>query len=367
MRVGGPGALGRGREEVSERLSLGTATGFHLIRSGESAKEGKSLTLRWGTRVNFHHGCGAHSFGASAQIGENRRSRDGIFSCVPIYSSAAASHGTWPVGERFGFPRHQRLRCLLRGIQTMSKAGFSDDVALAQEVCRGLAEGDRCAIEPLFVRYNRFFFNFARVRLYNPEDAEDVVEDYWEELMSGQAICAYAFGGDNRASLRTYLTTTLSFRIIDSNRASERTRRLITTPHSEDSDDQNAGANPIEDLADNAPSPEERTAAKQGMEKVVAALLELGETHQRGARVIWLYINGLSYREMAQVLAGEWEKDLGSPAQAEDTLRHTFMRCKARFQAILDRQGLALEDLREALRHFHGDEFCHVRLRRLDS
>ena len=92
----------------------------------------------------------------------------------------------------------------------------NSDFILAQRICDKLRSGNREAILELYHKHHVYFSAFSRQRLFNTDQhqIENVLSDYWIELLNSKAICAYK----GKASLRTYLTVILGRRIIDANR-----------------------------------------------------------------------------------------------------------------------------------------------------
>ena len=75
--------------------------------------------------------------------------------------------------------------------------------------------------------YQKLFLPFARRRLFHPQDVEDVLQNFWEELMNGRAICRYAQQAEHQISLRSYCLGILHRRIIDRNRQFSRERQRL--------------------------------------------------------------------------------------------------------------------------------------------
>ena len=109
---------------------------------------------------------------------------------------------------------------------------LAEDKSFAQKICAALLAGDRHPLEEMVSAYQKLFLPFARRRLFNPQDVEDVLQNFWEELMNGKAICWYAQHAEHQLFLRSYCLGILNHRIIDRNRqfSKERQRRAAENP-----------------------------------------------------------------------------------------------------------------------------------------
>ncbi len=99
----------------------------------------------------------------------------------------------------------------------ISQSRKESDLEKAQRICQQIRKhGNRAAVVELYEQYHQFFIAFARMRLYDPANAEDVVSAFWVELLNGNAICGYK--AINNASLKTFLSGILQWRIINANK-----------------------------------------------------------------------------------------------------------------------------------------------------
>jgi RNA polymerase sigma factor (sigma-70 family) len=147
----------------------------------------------------------------------------------------------------------------------------------AEIICREIQQQKTDhAFIALFEDYQRFFVTFAKKYLYNPQQAEDVVQDFWVELANGRAICNYE--GRNNATLRTFLTKILIWRIITVNKKNDR--------------------GDIE----RQPEPHELSDGihQQFMAQLVNSGLEtLAEKDSECAQLIHMHMKGFSFKQMA--------------------------------------------------------------------
>jgi hypothetical protein len=91
------------------------------------------------------------------------------------------------------------------------------DLEKAQRICKEIRDkGNNKAIQDIYFDYQTYFLSFAQKRLYEKSLADKLVTDYWVELTNGRAICA--FEAKNNASLKTYLTRALTWRIMTANK-----------------------------------------------------------------------------------------------------------------------------------------------------
>lgn len=173
----------------------------------------------------------------------------------------------------------------------MDSEQIRNDVAMAERICEGLRVGNRKAIAELYNDYHHLFLNFAKRRLYNPEESEDVIQNFWAEIMNGQAICAYARNPENTATLRTYLTGIVHRRIIDANRKTSRGREMYQEEGNfQDQPDQAATTNNV--LVDSISQDLARRLVHQ-------ALLRLSEHSPQDAYLVRMHLGGLNYSQMA--------------------------------------------------------------------
>ncbi len=217
----------------------------------------------------------------------------------------------------------------------MIEQSYGKDYEFARKICRELKSGKSKAIKEVHSRYQTFFLNFIRKRMRGYNESEDVLNDFWIELMNGTAICKYEGPG----SLRTFLIYTLRYRIIDEIRRNS--RKSNETPDSN------------EDAADGNPSSEKLLMKKQVGEIVNEALLELARDSAVDAnRIRMYYLEELTYRQIAeQELKGEnqLQKQVDNKTNA---IKKRFTRTngsKEKFKKILvklmKKYGLDQRDL----------------------
>ncbi|RLC02398.1 MAG: hypothetical protein DRI57_30095 [Deltaproteobacteria bacterium] len=198
----------------------------------------------------------------------------------------------------------------------MLKDKVKNDIVLAQSICKALRSGNKESIEKLYYLYHRFFISFTRKLLYEMNKAEDVLSEFWTELLNAKAICAYE--GKHNASLRGYLTKILKWRIIDKNRK----KKIVTTPNL-------------------PPESENRTKKERQRRLINESLLTLGEISQRDADLVRMKYEGLTYKEMAEQELTDKASDRQAVERRTDAIKKQFTRPQtgsmARFSLILNR------------------------------
>jgi RNA polymerase sigma factor (sigma-70 family) len=223
---------------------------------------------------------------------------------------------------------------------------IAQDKALAEKICEALLSGDRHKLEEVIFSYQKLFLPFARRRLYNSQDAEDVLQNLWEELMNGRAICRYAQQAEHQISLRSYCLGILNRRIIDRNRQflKERKRRVEENPASGQT--ANPGNSPEQLLTMSASDNLARSL-------VHAALIQLAERWPRDVELLRWHLAGLSYEDMAKRLLEPDRIETADLAKKINAIKKQFTRensgSLARFRALLlemmQHRGLIYEDL----------------------
>ena len=203
------------------------------------------------------------------------------------------------------------------------------DYDLGQKICRELRSGNSSAILELYHKHERFFTAFTRYRLYDddPHGVENVLSNFWLELINARAICKY----NGKASLRTYLTVILNRRIIDANRKFERKRNSSPIK----TENENSG----DDLHYDQQTPEKQLIIKEQQRLIQKALVRLSDTCPRDANLIRMNLEGLSYEQMAQrELNGV--KDADELKRRIDAIKKQFTRKEtgsmAKFRNVLD-------------------------------
>jgi len=216
------------------------------------------------------------------------------------------------------------------------------DHDLGQKICRELRSGNRSAILALYNRYQQFFTAFTRRRLFDeePYGAEDVLSNFWLELLNGKAICGYS----GRASLRTYLTVILNRRIIDANRKFERDRNSTSLLKQK--------ANESDDNIRDQQTPEQALAIKEQQKLIPKALVQLSDISPRDANLIRMNLEGLSYEQMAEKELNGEKADQAELKRKVDAIKKQFTRKEtgsmAKFRSVLNRHldtvGLSYRD-----------------------
>jgi len=168
---------------------------------------------------------------------------------------------------------------------------IESDVAIAKKICEGLRSGEKECLGELVTIHNAFFCSFARRRLFSPDNVEDVVQSFWEEMLNGRTICAYAHGSENTATLRTYLVGVLHCRVIDANRKFSKVGEIFQEEEN------------LQDRRDQGPTPHNglnRSSSQDLARRLVhQALLKLSGESPQDASLVGMHLKGLDYREMA--------------------------------------------------------------------
>lgn len=211
---------------------------------------------------------------------------------------------------------------------------IANDIKTAKKICDRLRSVDKEGLSELVSIYNEFFLNFAHRRLFRPDIVEDVIQSFWEEMLSGQAICAYADSSDNTATLRTYLVGVLHRRVIDANRKTSRHEGI------------HQGEENIQARPDHAGTPHNGLSASASAtlarRLVHEALLKLSEDSPTDAFLVRMHLEGLDYSQMATRLG-----------KSRDAIKKQFSReptgSLAKFQKalkhLMQAEGLRYEDI----------------------
>jgi RNA polymerase sigma factor (sigma-70 family) len=228
----------------------------------------------------------------------------------------------------------------------------SKDIGLARQVCDELRSGNTNAINLVYKHYQVFFLNFAERRMYTNEQtaAETVCNDFWEELLNGKAICSYAYKNHSgqKAALKTYLTTRLNWRITDHNRKYARDRKLFSPL------DDDPGIAKLNAADERMQESAEANYLREEQQKIIRqALMMLSETAPRDARLIRMYLNGLSYANMAEEELKKKGESKSNFAKKENAIKKQFTRPRtgslAKFKIcwgrVLKKKGLKQDDI----------------------
>jgi RNA polymerase sigma factor (sigma-70 family) len=223
---------------------------------------------------------------------------------------------------------------MLLALSSMLSKNQESDIAIAKRICEGLRSGVKECLGGLVATYNEFFHNFARRRLFRPDMLEDVIQNFWEEMLSGQAICAYADSSENSATLRTYLVGVLYRRVIDANRKTSRYEEVHREEeHLQGKPDQ--AVTPHNGLSASASA----TLARQ---LVHEALLKLSEDSPTDASLVRMHLEGLDYSQMATRL-GKRRDAIKKQFTREPT--GSLAKFKRTLNYLMQAQGLQYEDL----------------------
>ncbi len=212
----------------------------------------------------------------------------------------------------------------------MFPENIDSDIALAKKICEGLRSGERECLGELVNAYNELFSNFARRRLVKSDILEDVVQSFWEEMLNGRTICAYAHGSKNTATLQTYLMGVLHRRVIDANRKTFRYEEI------------HQAAENLPETPDQAPTPHNVLANNLARRLLHQALLKLSEESPQDATLVRMYLEGLDHRQMATRIGKRVDavkkqftrETTGSLAKFKRALKH-----------LMQVQGITYEDI----------------------
>ena len=213
----------------------------------------------------------------------------------------------------------------------MASQNKNSDVLTARRICSELRSGNRDAIMELYHQYHIYLAALARRRLYGNDlqQVENVLSDYWIELLNSKAICAYK----GKASLRSYLTGILCRRIIDANRKIARGR---DNGAKDDYSNNRYGETP-----DTQPSPEDSLLIKERNKLIHAALLHLAYASPRDAKLIQMHFYGMSYEEMARNELQDSDFGQNTLKKRTDAIKKQFTRAKtgsmAKFKQMVNR------------------------------
>jgi RNA polymerase sigma factor (sigma-70 family) len=224
----------------------------------------------------------------------------------------------------------------------MDRTLLTQDKVLAEKICEALLAGNRQPLAEIVSSYQKLFLAFARRRLFIPQEVADVLQNFWEELMNGKAICGYARQMEYRLSLRSYCLGILNRRIIDRNRQMSRERQRLGK-------DNHRTTNPGE-------SPEHlltrSTSDYLARSLVHSTLVRLAEHSPRDAELIRWHLDGMSYEDMARKFLGPDQTTSATLQKKINAVKKQFTRTQsgalARFKSVLlevmQEQGLSYED-----------------------
>jgi RNA polymerase sigma factor (sigma-70 family) len=217
----------------------------------------------------------------------------------------------------------------------MPPENIERDIAIAKRICKRLRSGEKKCLGELVAAYNEFFSNFVRRRLIKSDLLEDVLQSFWEEMLNGRTICAYAHGSKNTATLQTYLLGVLHRRIIDANRKTSRYEEIHRAVEN------------LPETPDQAPTTQHTLAGLSSnslaRRLLHQALLKLSAESPQDATLIRMYLEGLDYRQMATRIGKRVDavkkqfsrETTGSLAKFKRALKH-----------LLQAHGLTYEDFK---------------------
>jgi RNA polymerase sigma factor (sigma-70 family) len=224
----------------------------------------------------------------------------------------------------------------------MDRTLQTQDKSLAQRICEALLAGNRRPLEEMVSPYQKLFLPFARRRLFNPQDVEDVLQNFWEELMNARAICWYAQQTADQISFHSYCLGILNRRIIDRNRQISKERRRLGKDNPTPS---NPGGSPEHLLTQSASDILARSLVHK-------ALMRLAEHSPRDVELLRWHLDEMSYEDMARRLLGPDQTTTSTLRKKINAVKKKFTRensgSLARFKAVLleliQEQGLSYED-----------------------
>ena len=224
----------------------------------------------------------------------------------------------------------------------MTRTIFIEDHSLAKSICEALLAGNLQPLEEMVLSYQKLFLPFARRRLFHPQDVEDVLQNFWEEMMHGKAICRYAQEPESQVSLRSFCLGILNRRIIDRNRQISRERKRFTTD------------NPTANNPDDSPEELLAQSVSDNLARrlIHATLIKLAEHSPQDVVLLRWHLEGLSYEDMAKRLLGPGQTASTTIKKKINAIKKQFTRessgSMARFKIVLQElmqaQGLSYDD-----------------------
>jgi len=202
-----------------------------------------------------------------------------------------------------------------------------NDLALAQQICNELNKGNAHAILELIERYGNDFEKYANMMVKKTyfrhmthfctsetseenevvKPAEDVLQDFWlKKIIDEKVVCK--FEGRRGSSLKTFLKKVLYYFIMGYGKKAERLREDFDDLNFSGIHEKSSELPPQEDdilshVQNEGPLDE---ACQQILIKrfVNTALERLSVNKSKDAKLIFLRMKGLSYRDIALLLAG---------------------------------------------------------------
>ncbi|MDM8542076.1 hypothetical protein QUF90_13395 [Desulfococcaceae bacterium HSG9] len=228
----------------------------------------------------------------------------------------------------------------------MTDKKHKKDYDFAQKICLALRKGKTQAIAKVYKRFHRRFLIFAPNKLFRYGDPENVVSNYWVELMDGKYICKYNGSG----SLKNYLWLRLNDRIKNEICKMEKEKakvirfsECIVNPGDDRSENDQIDSFIHKNISQGETScqtPDDQLASKQKTQIFNDALFELETKHPRDAYYIKMHLDGMTYKQMAQNELGCENTDEAVVKKKADAIKVQFTRKKKtgsllRFKKIL--------------------------------
>lgn len=239
------------------------------------------------------------------------------------------------------------------------------DYAIAREICVQLRNGNRKALEPVVERYQKIFLLFLRKRLTGTagQGIDDLLNNFWIELMNGNAICRF----EGSTSLKSFLLCILNHRVKDEWRRMGRHKLRFISLIGGDNDRRSeeellsaAAADPgafSPSFHTGAASGKgavnivEPTVSKSGEDRMLGrerrrimheTLLELAELNAVDAALIKMHLEGATYRQMAERELSGTDPDEQTLKRRTDAIKKRFTRqpkgAMAKYKIILERK-----------------------------
>ena len=165
-----------------------------------------------------------------------------------------------------------------------------------EALCVRAVSGDRVAEEALVIRYNRLVRICARPYFLAGGDSEDLIQ----EGMVGLLAAIREYDPSKAAAFRTYAEVCIKNRLRSAVKAAARDKHTplnnsvpFEPPHFDGKGEQYAYHAPVRQLED----PEEIFLSRESFRERMDALM--GQLSGFEANVLRLYLNGLSYSEIA--------------------------------------------------------------------
>ncbi len=196
----------------------------------------------------------------------------------------------------------------------ISTQGFKSELS-DEAMCVLAASGDRIAEESLVMRYNRLVRICARPFFLAGGDSEDLIQ----EGMVGLLIAVREFNPGKQVTFRTFAETCIRNRIISAIKTASRDKHTPLNSYVSFETSFLDGKTDcisfsVSDIRQN--NPEEVIIDRESVQERIEALKSQLSGFE--ARILGLYLRGLSYFEIAQ----EVERPLKSVDNAVQRIRH---------------------------------------------